>query len=74
MCDNLSAVPHRISFFPADSGGRISCDVNIKTELVSRNDDNGVFVDHAAGGVQVDFGRFWMIIIDRIQTVKLLEK
>lgn len=58
VCDSLPANSHRISFFPADSGRGLPCNVDIKPELVSCNDDNGVFVDHAASGVQVDFGWF----------------
>ncbi len=65
------ASSHCISFFPAHCWRGIPCNVNVKPELVSCNDDNGVFVDKAASGVQVDFGWFWMMK-ERIVSLKKL--
>lgn len=48
--------PHSVSFHPAHSGDRLSCDLHIKAELVASHHNNGVLAARATG-VQVDFGR-----------------
>lgn len=51
-----SVLPHLVSFHPAHSGGRLSCDLNVKAKFVSSHHGDGVLVAGAAG-VQVYFGR-----------------
>lgn len=51
-----SILPHFVSFHPAHSGGRLSCDLNVKAKFVACHHRDGVLVA-AAAGVQVYFGR-----------------
>ncbi len=54
----LRILPHFISFHPAHSGGRLSCDLNVKAKFVPSHHGDDVLVAGATG-VQVYFGRIF---------------
>lgn len=49
---------HLVSFHPAHSGGRLSCDLNVKAKFVSSHHGN-VVLAAGATGVQEDLGRIF---------------
>lgn len=58
VCESFFILPHRVSFHPAHSGGRLSGDLNVKAKFVSSHHGDGVLVAGAAG-VQVNLGRIF---------------